>query len=122
MSTAPCEEDYVVYRSAPLDLCQNQRADLRTTHTAVDCRRRADDADAIATGIHDLNISGIFCNIAKAWIKFAEMIERNDLDDTDANEVRNHIETAEERVLGARLAIAEAKELIANADKLLSQG
>ena len=90
-------------------------------HTAVDCRRRADDADAIATGIHDLNISGIFRNIAKAWIKFAEMIERNDPDDTDANEVRNHIETAEERVLGARLAIAEVKELIANANKLLSR-
>ena len=59
--------------------------------------------------------------IAKARIKFAEIIERNDLDDTHANAVRNYIETAEERVLGARLAIAEAKELIANADKLLSQ-
>jgi len=88
-------------------------------HTAMDCRRRADDADAIATGIHDLNISGIFRDIAKAWVKFAEMIERSDLNDTDANEVRT--ETAEEQVLGARLAIAEAKELIANADKLLSR-
>ena len=85
----------------------------------MDCRRRADDADAIATGIHDLNISGIFRDIAKAWVKFAEMIERSDLNDTDANEVRT--ETAEEQVLGARLAIAEAKELIANADKLLSR-
>jgi hypothetical protein len=75
----------------------------------------------LATGIYDLNISGIFRNIAKAWVKFAEVIEQNDLDDTYANEVRNHIETAEERVLGARLAIAEAKELIANADKLLSR-
>jgi hypothetical protein len=86
-----------------------------------DCRRRAEDADAIAKGAHDINIAHIFHDIAKAWVRLGEMIEQNGLDEIDASEIRGHIERAEERVLGSRLAIAEAKELIANADKLLSR-
>lgn len=90
-------------------------------HIIDDCRRRAEDAYAIAKGAHDINIAPIFHDIAKAWVRLAEMIERNGLDEIDAGEIRSHIEGAEERVLGSRLAIAEAKELIANADKLLSR-
>jgi hypothetical protein len=86
-----------------------------------DCRRRAEDAGAIAKVAHDINIANIFRNIAKAWLGLAEMIERNGFDEVDAAEIRSHIERAEERVLGSRLAIAEANELIATADKLISR-
>lgn len=90
-------------------------------HIIEDCRQRAEDAGSIAKGAHDLNIAHIFHDIAKAWVRLAEMIEQNGLDEVDVSEIRSHIERAEERVLGSRLAIAEAKELIANAGKLLSR-
>ena len=53
----------------------------------------------MAKGAHDLNIAHILHDIAKAWVRLAEMIERNGLDEVDVSEIRSHIERAEDRVL-----------------------